>query len=236
MHARANDTIAMAEAAPGFAKPDRIVDLDEIGGEYLRQAKINTAVARWNTACPELLKVTDWSDARIAKFAAQHAKILGWVFQRTGLIASGPSGAGKTRSMWALMKRLAADGLEIRYFTAAEFFAQLQANIRYGHDDAHGWICAVARAPIVFIDDLGQESVQAIRQEWCSGWFFQFLDKRLGNQLPLFITTNLSADEMAGATTALRANPLIRRLLELCEPVKFLTTAINHAQSVLCND
>jgi DNA replication protein DnaC len=218
---RRNDTVSMAEAAPGFPAPEVTIDLDAYGELYARNARISTALARWTANCPQDMAVTDWKDTRIAAHAAQHARIIGWVYQRTGLLASGPTGHGKSRAMWALMKRLAEEGREIRYYTAAQWFSVLQDQIKYGRDDALGWVSSVARAPIVFIDDLGQEALQASKQEWCAGWFFQFLDMRLGNALPLFITTNLDAKEIAGTSSSVRANPLVRRLLELCEPVKF---------------
>lgn len=218
---RHNETIGMAEAAPGFPAPERVIDLDAFGAEYARQARASTALARWKANCPPDLAETNWNDPRIAAHAAKHAKIRGWVYQRTGLLASGPTGHGKSRAMWALMKRLAEDGREIRYYTAAQWFSMLQGQVKYGRDDALGWVTSVSKASIVFIDDLGQEALQASKQEWCAGWFFQFLDMRLGNALPLFITTNLDAREIAGTSTSVRANPLVRRLLELCEPVKF---------------
>lgn len=194
---------------------------------YLREARLKTALARWHDACPPELRETEWSDENIAPYAAQHAAIRDWLPNASisrspkGLIAAGLTGRGKSRAMWSLMRRLAETGNEIRYFTAAQWFSKLQSQVNYGRDDALGWVAAVAAAPIVFIDDLGQEAISTNKQEWCAGWLFQFLDMRLGNGLPLFVTTNLNAQEMAGTAGATRANPLVRRLLELCEPVKF---------------
>lgn len=218
---RHNETVSMADAAPGFPAPSVTIDLDAFGAEYARQARARTAIARWQANCPPDLMETDWDDPRIAAHAAKHAKIKGWVYQRTGLLASGPTGHGKSRAMWALMKRLAEEGRDIRYYTAAQWFSMLQDQVKYGRDDALGWVSSVSKASIVFIDDLGQEALQASKQEWCAGWFFQFLDMRLGHALPLFVTTNLDAREIAGTSSSVRANPLVRRLLELCEPVKF---------------
>jgi DNA replication protein DnaC len=215
------DPVSMSEAVGDFPQPERTMDLDAFGVEYVRKARITAAVARWSDACPPDLAETDWNDPRIVANAAEHQKIKGWKYQRMGILATGPSGLGKSRSMWALMKSLAEEGRDIRYYSAAQWFSNLDNQIKYGRDDAMGWVTAVAKAPIVFIDDYGQEAVQANKQEWAASWFFQFLDLRLGQALPLFITTNLDAKQMAGGATAVRSNPLIRRILELCDPVKF---------------
>lgn len=215
-------TVSMAEAANNFPAPTQVIDLDAFGQEYAKQARIKTAMARWTANCPPDLAETNWDDPRISAHGAHHAKIMGWQYQRMGLLATGPTGHGKSRAMWALMKRLSEEARDIRYYTAAQWFSILQDQIKYGRDDALGWVTSVAKAHIVFIDDLGQEALQASKQEWCAGWFFQFLDMRLGNALPLFITTNLDAKEIAGSASSVRANPLVRRLLELCEPVKFV--------------
>jgi len=55
--------------------------------------------------------------------------------------------------------------------------------------------------------------------------FFRMLDLRLGARpaRPLIITTNLTAAQIAAGQAGVRADPLLRRLLDLCEVVKFKT-------------
>lgn len=215
------ETLPMADAVGEYPKPAVTVDLDEVGADYLRRARRDTALARWEYSCPPDLKQTDFQDPRLAGSAQRCREVLSWEYQRRGILATGASGVGKTRSMWALMRRLAEESREIRYFTAAEWFATLQAQVTYGRDESLAWIRALACVPVVFIDDLGQEAIQANRQDWAQGWLFQFLDRRLGNALPLFVTTNLTAKEIAGQNAETRGNPLVRRLIELCQVVRF---------------
>ena len=86
--------------------------------------------------------------------------------------------------MWALMQRLGCgDGHDVRYWSASDWFTTLQENIRFGRDEARGWVNTVARRHIVFIDDYGQEAMQSSREDWARGWFFQFLDIRVGEGL-----------------------------------------------------
>ena len=201
-------------------------ELEAVTRELVKIQKVETALARWRDACPPDMQSSNFDDPRLVPSRAAIDRVLSWQCPSPkGILASGKTGLGKSRSMWALMHRLASAGLDVRFYHAQDWFTALQEQIRYGRDEARGWVEAVAQRQIVFIDDLGQEAVQTTKQEWAQGWFFRFLDIRLGHKLPLFITTNLTADAMATSANvreaSIRADPLIRRILELCDPVKF---------------
>lgn len=212
----------VASIEPAFG-PHQPIDHEAVAADYIENAKREDAIARWNAHCPPELQSSDWTHPELQPHAAKIRRILAYEFSHRGIIASGSTGRGKSRAMWQLMRRLAVDELrEVRYYHAADWFSTLQAQINYGRDDAAGWVEAVARRQVVFIDDLGQQSMQRAREDWAQAWFFRFLDIRIGLKLPLFITTNMSATKMAGSTVNdLRNEPLLRRLTELCEGVKF---------------
>jgi DNA replication protein DnaC len=200
----------------------RPIDYESASQQLVAAGRLADALRRWEDACPRMLQTSDWHHSCLAPYAAQIQRVLNYKFGPKGLIASGPTQRGKSRSMWQLMRRLSVDeGRNVRYYTAAGWFSRLQEQIHYGRDDAQGWVDAVARRPIVFIDDLGQEALLLNRAEWAAGWFFRFLDIRVGEGLPLFVTTNLTAQDMAGRAGDIRGDPLVRRLLDICEPVKF---------------
>ena len=112
---------------------------------------------------------------------------------------------------------------DIRYFHASDWFSTLQGCLNYGRDDARGWVDAVARRPVVYIDDLGQEAIQTARSEWAMSWFMRFLDIRVSERLPLYVTTNLDAQGIAErGASSVRGDPMVRRLIEICEPIKFV--------------
>jgi len=197
-------------------------ELERVSEALIRETRKKDAQLRWEDACPDLLKSSDWSHARLAPFRAQIDRVLGYKFAPKGILASGPTGRGKTRSMWALMRRLAVeDGYDVRYWSSKDWFCVLQEQVRYGRDEARGWVDAIARRQILFIDDLGQEAVQANREDWAQGWLFRLLDIRVGLGLPLFVTTNLTSTDMVSRAGSVRGDPLVRRLMDLCEPVKF---------------
>jgi DNA replication protein DnaC len=191
---------------------------------FLAEARKRDAIARFDSAVPPAMRESDWAHAGMTPNRAQIERVLGHQVGLKGLLLSGRTGRGKTRSMWALMRRLACEeARDVRYFHAQDWFATLQGCLNYGRDDARGWVDAVARRPIVFIDDLGQEAIQTARSEWAMSWFMRFLDIRVSERLPLYVTTNLDAQGIAErGASSVRGDPMVRRLIEICEPIKFV--------------
>jgi len=199
-------------------------DCEAASAHFLAEARKRDAIARFDSAVPPTMRESDWGHAGMLANRAQIERVLAHQVGAKGLLLSGRTGRGKTRSMWALMRRLAhEEARDIRYFHAQDWFAQLQACLNYGRDDARGWVDAVARRPIVFIDDLGQEAIQTARSEWAMSWFMRFLDIRVSERLPLYVTTNLDAQGIAErGASSVRGDPMVRRLIEICEPIKFV--------------
>ena len=190
---------------------------------FLAEARKRDAIARFDSAVPPAMRESDWGHAELLN-RAQIERVLAHQVGAKGLLLSGRTGRGKTRSMWALMRRLAhEEARDIRYFHAQDWFSSLQACLTYGRDDARGWVDAVARRPVVFVDDLGQEAIQTARSEWAMSWFMRFLDIRVSERLPLYVTTNLDAQGIAErGASSVRGDPMVRRLIEICEPIKFV--------------
>ena len=199
-------------------------DGEAASAHFLAEARKRDAIARFDSAVPPTMRESDWGHAGMLANRAQIERVLAHQVGAKGLLLSGRTGRGKTRSMWALMRRLAHDeARDIRYFHASDWFSQLQACLTYGRDDARGWVDAVARRPVVYIDDLGQEAIQTARSEWAMSWFMRFLDIRVSERLPLYVTTNLDAQGIAErGASSVRGDPMVRRLIEICEPIKFV--------------
>lgn len=199
-------------------------DPDEVTARLIREARIQDATNRFIADIGGKYVDTDWGHPSMVKNRAQIEQIKAWQFGERGILASGPTGVGKTRAITALYRRLACEeGRDIRYFNAADFFAALGSQVKYGRDDAQGWVRSIALRPVFILDDLGQEAVQKSQEEWAQSWFFRFLDIRREHGLPLIVSTNLSAQQITGRHDRrnLRADPLLQRLLDLCEVIKF---------------
>ena len=218
-----------ANAAESLARGISAEDLEAreakreaVSRELLRASRREDGLRRWETFFPPALRASDWSHPGLAPCAQQIAAVLAYQVGAKGILATGPSGRGKTRSMAALMRRLGPEeGNDVRYWSAAGWFSTLQSFLEYGNDHAKKWVDTVASRHVVFFDDYGQEAMQVSRREWAQAWFFHFLDQRVALGLPLFLTTNLSAREMMSHAGHARGDPLVRRLLDVADPISF---------------
>lgn len=178
---------------------------------------------KWFKACPPILQRSDWSRPVLQPNRAAIDQVRNWRPGKDGrgLLISGPTGLGKSRAFWSLLHRLMVkEGVDVEIATAVDFFYELQAQIKFGSDCSARFIRQQVEVPILALDDLGQQAVTQARTEWSEASFFQIIDKRLGYRRPTIITTNLSAREMA-SHHHLRGDPLVRRLVDSCELVRF---------------
>ncbi len=178
---------------------------------------------RWEKSCPVIYRQSDWSHPGLIKNRAQIERVLKWsCAEPKGLLLSGATGLGKTRALWALADKLTNDGVDVRVFPSAEFFRRAQEFVNYGRDESAAWIQAIIEIPVLALDDLGQEGLVQSKENWAQSIFLQILDGRLCAAKPTLISTNLTASDLAGGqANSVRANPMIRRLLDLCEVIKF---------------
>ncbi|MCJ7823953.1 MAG: ATP-binding protein [Anaerolineales bacterium] len=190
---------------------------------FIKEARKGDGMRYFEHACPSQYRDFDKGHPDIVKNSAQVDAVLAYQFSPKGMLLTGPTGKGKTRSCWQLLRRLyAEDGIECRWWHAMDFFTELQDQVKFGRDDAKGWVSDLAWRKIVFIDDWGQEANLKSRESWAEGWFFRFVDYRIERGLPLIITTNLTAKDIARREGDVRGDPMLRRLLEMCEVVKFV--------------
>ena len=200
----------------------------DVSKRYIAQARRHTAKIRWDALEAEMPQMveTDWSRMHFDRNREAIEAVQSWEHGNRGMLLTGPTGRGKTRAILDLLRRLALDdGQDFRYWHASTWFSELQKQNRFGRDEASSWVSATAARPIVVIDDLGQEAISTVKgEDWAQSWFFRFLDIRLAHGLPLIVTTNLNAETIAGTAerAEIRSDPLIRRLIDLCDVVKFV--------------
>jgi len=147
-----------------------------------------------------------------------HADILDWLRTwnwRRGLMLRGPYGRGKTAylvaMLQALLPRADDEGWSMLYTGGAELFNRLQDGL---DDDTYAKTRdEFSRVHLLAIDDLG--AAQQVTK-WRQDQYLSIFEARYANDLPLFITTNLSDGELRTHLT----ERVYWRLVERCDLIE----------------
>ncbi len=138
-----------------------------------------------------------------------------------GLVLLGPTGSGKSRAMYSLIRRLVVDDRrQVAGFGPGDF--ALQVGRRFGDSPAQAadWLAGLRAAEILFFDDLGKDKAT----ERVEAELFALIEYRLAHGRPILATTNLDGVAIEASMSANRGGPLVRRIRELCEIVSFPKT------------
>lgn len=175
--------------------------------------------AVWEQVCPRMYRLTtEGGMTELEKLKAsvpQFDEIVGHPFGFRGLILRGNTGAGKTRTMFRLLRRYHETKPRPRIvaLSAGEFDR--------GARDAAGaftltrWFESIAEADVLLIDDIG-------KGKWTpatAGQFWEVVDARSKAARPIFLTTNCSGETLVQSIGLDKdvAEPLLRRLRENCK-------------------
>jgi len=172
------------------------------------------AEARFNTICPPLYLGTD--TARLPQDEFQQA--MKWNYGSMGLILVGETGKSKTRIAWQVIKKtlLSRRGkFEFYFFDCISFGHEIARH--YRDEDCEDWLDSVARAALVFFDDLGKLKLT----DRAEAELFGVIERRCSLKLPIIATTNDTGETLCSRMTDNRGAALVRRLREFCEVIKF---------------
>jgi DNA replication protein DnaC len=194
-----------------------------------------TREAQFNDSCPRLYRTTD-----LSRTPHNHAykptpgmpqidweafnRVQAWQFNEEGrgLVLAGPTGLGKTRAIWHLLRRLVVEeNKRVETYTATKFGIKAEQMMELGRGLTAEWTTSLASPHVLFIDDLGQMKMIASRHEWLSSLIFDFVETRMAEGRPMFFTTNLSQPELCAYTGKDRGEPFLRRIMECCELITF---------------
>jgi hypothetical protein len=184
--------------------------------EQLRREKRDL---QWEKLCPIQYRLTTECGgkttlARLELECKQLPAILAWKFSDRGLvIRSRGSGLCKTRAAWRLLRKQWNEGRKIVAFSAGAF--QRQAQDQAGKFTMNAWFNNIAGADIMFLDDLGKgywtENTEAV--------WFDLLEQRTSQGMPMVVTTNYSGDELINASRSDATAYAVRRLRDYCDSI-----------------
>lgn len=180
--------------------------------QYIREMREDA----FRRLCPPLYQQTD-----PARLPQQHlAAVNAWKYGPKGLLLVGPTGTGKTRCAWQLLRRLIFSGRRVRAFDGLGWAVAVSE--AFGKpDETETWLDHVCTADVLFIDDLFKGKMTEAQELAAIGVF----ERRTNHLLPVIVTMNSTGrmilDRMTEQGRADRGEPLIRRMGEFCEVVKF---------------
>lgn len=130
----------------------------------------------------------------------------------TGFCIYGRAGNGKSHLAAALVNRVIERGYTAVFIEVPDLFSQIKAT--YGGEGSEDKILrSLSSCNLLVLDDAGAERPS----EWVQEKFFQIINARYKNRLPVVITTNTK--DMAGLEDIIGFRAY-DRVLEMCEPLK----------------
>jgi len=138
-----------------------------------------------------------------------------WTWGPVGLYCYGPSGSGKSRSVYRLIE---SQGWDTVVVTGNEFQSELVERNRPGGiggwDD---WLSDLRHLDVLYFDDVSKLRFS----DRCESEFHSLLDYRITHEYPTFFTSELSIDDFGQRISDDNRAGITRRIKEFCQPVRF---------------
>lgn len=143
-------------------------------------------------------------------------KSMAWQFGKRGLILMGPTGNGKSRSLYEILKREFRNGREVRamdHSSALKYASMFSVSAA----DAWEWVQDKSECELLAMDDLFKSKLTESFEQAV----FTIISTRMEWHRPFILTTQDIPRTMVARMTLDRGPALERRLKEFCDTVSF---------------
>lgn len=194
--------------------------------EAVAAAAHTARTTAWESLCPPDYRTSAWKShpelSPLCHWLARHWSLLSAdrlpVFgPERGLLLYGPTGRGKTRCMFAILRRLHWAGIPcafveaVRYAEHAALVHDFKAPYTSRRDSQH-YLDHAKRTRVLFFDDLGKEGTTP----GFARAFHDLLEHRKSHHLPTLVTSERVGTELAQHLGTNYADGIVRRLREIC--------------------
>jgi hypothetical protein len=170
-------------------------------------------VEAWKRACPPTFLTTE--RVKIPN-PVRYDRVMQWQFGPKGLVIHGPSGKGKSRCAWELVKREHMSGR--RWAALDSSFAYEYAEQFQKPAECGKWVRSKTDVDLLLLDDVFKSKLSdSVEQA-----LFTIINQRVENGRPTIITTNDTGETLQNRMSQDRGEAFVRRLREFFENIAFL--------------
>lgn len=202
-------------------KVGNILELNYVPCKYKREndklllAKNNSLKELENARFKDI-DVTDKNRVKVIKWLKDFYDHYDGITPQKGLYLHGSFGSGKTYLIYALLNELKASK---RVDYTAIYYPKALSDLKDDWDSYSEKIYEYSNVPILFLDDIGAESVSEWGRDEVLGTILQ---SRMNSKLPTFFTSNLTIDELErhlsiakNTTDEVKSRRIIERIKQL---------------------
>lgn len=179
-----------------------------------KSSERSSRTVEWEALCPKEFRCT--VPSRLP-FPSKLDRVLNWRFGPRGLMLTGPTGSGKSRSAWALAKREFFAGRSVAAVDAL-FSVKYAQKVNVGGSAVLEWIEEKLNSSILLLDDVLKVKLENSGAEAA---LFAIINDRTEQQRPIILTTQDSPETLMQRMSRDRGEALLRRLKEFCETIVF---------------
>lgn len=168
---------------------------------------------RWIELCPLNYRSTDWNRDGLSPECRRVATSWWAKDDGVGLGLYGPSGRGKTRAMWEILKRHFFAGMQVRavdMLSIQTAVSDFHSNERAEREVARKLFHSCKTVRLLLIDDIGKGRSTAP----VAAALHEIIECRTRMRLPTLWTTEQKSETLAHRFGEDYANGLVRRLVE----------------------